>query len=162
MKVWRDFSQGQQYKISLRNAWVRNPQPCRVDLGIAVNTQEGLFVPVLRDVASRTAGNLRNGIDRLKADVAARTVPPEELRGPTIALSNYGMLAGTHTVMVPPPPVAAILGAGRIAPRVVAVGGAPAVHRTLPLSLTFDHRAATGGEAGAFMAAAIADLEKPD
>ncbi|MFO1059147.1 MAG: 2-oxo acid dehydrogenase subunit E2 [Dongiaceae bacterium] len=59
------------------------------------------------------------------------------------------------------PPQVAILGAGRIRTRIVAVDGQPAARRLLPLSLTFDHRAASGGEAARFLAAVIADLELP-
>ena len=130
----------------------------RIDVAIAVDTPEGLFVPVLRDVGGRNDEELRQGLERLKADVAARTVPPAEMRGYSIILSNFGMIAGRYAAPVLLPPTVAILGAGRVAPRVVAVDGRPVVHRMLPLSLTFDHRAVTGGEAGRFLAAAIADL----
>jgi len=71
------------------------------------------------------------------------------------------MLGGRHAALVVIPPQVAIVGAGRIAPQVVAVEGQPAVRRTLPLSLTFDHRAVTGGEAARFMAALIDDLRTP-
>jgi pyruvate dehydrogenase E2 component (dihydrolipoamide acetyltransferase) len=64
--------------------------------------------------------------------------------------------------MVVVPPQVAIVGAGRIAPRIVPVGGQPAVHHILPVSLTIDHRAVTGAEATRFLTAAIADLEQPD
>ena len=57
------------------------------------------------------------------------------------------------------PPTVAILGAGRVRDAIVAINGAPAAHPMLPLSLTFDHRAVTGGEATRFLAAVIADLE---
>jgi pyruvate dehydrogenase E2 component (dihydrolipoamide acetyltransferase) len=59
----------------------------KIDLGIAVDTEEGLFVPVLHDVGNRDAADLRKGLDALKQDIKARTVPPEELRGYTITLS---------------------------------------------------------------------------
>ncbi|MBI2316097.1 MAG: 2-oxo acid dehydrogenase subunit E2 [Betaproteobacteria bacterium] len=131
----------------------------KIDLGIAVDTPDGLFVPVLRDVGNRDAKDLRRGLDRMRADVVARKIPPEELRGNTITLSNFGMIAGRYSAPVIVPPTVAILGAGRIFSRVTAVEGAPAVRRTLPLSLTFDHRCVTGGEAGRFLAAVIGDLE---
>jgi len=134
----------------------------QVDLGIAVNTDEGLFVPTMRDVGSRDAADLRAGLERLKSDVLARAIPPEELRGQTITLSNYGTIVGQHSEMVVVPPQVAIFGAGVIAEKVVAVDGKATIRRIMPLSLTFDHRAATGGEAGAFLKAAIKDLEKPD
>lgn len=134
----------------------------RVDLGIAMDTEDGLFVPVLRDVGGRDAGDLREGLERMKADVRARRVPPEELRGQTITLSNFGMFGGRHAALVVLPPQVAILGAGRIAERAVAHEGQLALRRVLPLSLTFDHRAIMGGEASRFLAAVVRDLEKPE
>lgn len=130
----------------------------RIDLGIAVDTQDGLFVPVMRDVGNRDKADLRRGLERMKADIEVRKIPPEELRGATITLSNFGKLAGRYAAPVVVPPQVGILSAGRIAPRVIAIDGSPAVRRTLPLSLTFDHRAVTGGEAARFLAAIVADL----
>jgi pyruvate dehydrogenase E2 component (dihydrolipoamide acetyltransferase) len=132
----------------------------KVDLGIAMDTEEGLFVPVLRDVGRRATEDLRRGLEAMKADVKARTVPVEELRGATITLSNFGMFGGQHAALVVVPPQIAILGAGRIHDRVVPVAGAPAVRGALPLSLTFDHRAVMGGEASRFLAAIVADLQR--
>lgn len=131
----------------------------KIDVGVAVDTTEGLFVPVLRDVANRESADLRRGLERMRADVVARTIPPEELRGYTITLSNFGMIGAKYAAPIVMPPTVAILGAGRIRDQVVAVEGRPAVHRVLPLSLTFDHRAVTGGEATRFLNAVIADLE---
>lgn len=132
----------------------------RIDLGIAVDTEGGLIVPVLRNVGERDAKDLRAGLDRLRADVAARSIPPEELRGATITLSNFGMIGGRFANLIVVPPQVAIIGAGRISQRVVAHHGAAAVRRTLPLSLTFDHRVVTGGEATRFLAALKRDLER--
>jgi pyruvate dehydrogenase E2 component (dihydrolipoamide acetyltransferase) len=134
----------------------------KIDLGIAVDTPDGLFVPIMRDVGARDAADLRRGLDALKRDVEARAIPPEELRGATITLSNFGRFgAGRYAALVVVPPQVAIVGAGRIEPRVRAVGGRPAVCRTLPLSLTFDHRPINGAEAARFLAAMVEDLERP-
>ncbi len=133
----------------------------RVDLGIAMDTEEGLFVPVLRNVGERDAADLRRGLEAMKSDVERRSVPLDELRGQTITLSNFGMHGGQHAALVVLPPQVAILGAGRRQDRVVAIDGEPAVRSVLPLSLTFDHRAVTGGEASRFLAAVIVDLEEP-
>lgn len=130
----------------------------KIDLGIAIDTADGLFVPVLRDIGNRAAEELRRSLGALKTAMHARKVPPEDLRGNTITLSNFGMIAGRYAAPVVLPPTVAILGAGRAGSAVVAFDGMPAVRRILPLSLTFDHRAVTGGEAGRFMAAVIADL----
>src|SRR5579875_2778330 len=134
----------------------------QIDLGIAVDTEEGLFVPVLRNVGARDAADLRRGLERMKADVRARTVPVAELRGQTITLSNFGMFAGRFAALVIVPPQVAILGAGRIRAAPVVADGRIVPHRLLPLSLTFDHRAVTGGEAARFLKAAIADLERAE
>lgn len=130
-----------------------------VDLGIAVDTPDGLFVPVLRDVANRDPEDLRQGLEAMKADVRARTVAPEHLRGQTITLSNFGAIAGRHATLVVVPPQVAIVGAGRARDAVVAQHGHAVVTRVLPLSLTFDHRVVMGGEATRFLRALIADLQ---
>ena len=131
----------------------------QVDLGIAVDTDQGLFVPVLRDIGNRADDDLRAGLERLETDVSARSIPPREMLGATITLSNFGMLGGRHAALVVLPPQVAILGAGRMAPRAVVANGEVVVHRLLPLSLTFDHRAVTGGEAARFLAAVKKALE---
>ncbi len=130
----------------------------KIHLGLAVDTPEGLFVPVLHDVGERTPDDLEKGLDRLKADVRARTIPPEELRGYTIILSNFGTIAGRYASPIVQPPTVAILGAGVIRDQVLAKAGAPAVRKVLPLSLTFDHRVVTGGEAARFLRAVMEDL----
>lgn len=147
------------------NAWYDGARMERrlhsmIDLGLAVDIGDGLIVPVLRDVGNRDAASLRQGVDRLKADVRARTVPLVELRGQTITLSNFGMFAGRYATLVIVPPQVAILGAGMARLVVVPHDGKPVVRRVLPLSLTFDHRAVTGGEAALFLRAAICDLEQ--
>ncbi|MGD9536698.1 MAG: dihydrolipoamide acetyltransferase family protein [Alphaproteobacteria bacterium] len=132
----------------------------RIDLGIAIDTGDGLFAPVLHDVGNREPADIRRGIERLKADLRARSVPLSELRGQTITLSNFGTIAGIHAALVVVPPQVAIVGAGVIGRQVVVVGGRYEARSLLPLSLTFDHRCITGGEAARFLAALTADLEK--
>ena len=91
----------------------------RVDVGIAVDLEGGLIVPVLRNVGARDSADLRAGLDRMRADAAARSIPPEELRGATITLSNFGMIAGRFASLIVVPPQVAIVGAGRAGQRVV-------------------------------------------
>ena len=146
------------------NAWYDSQRigryvVAKVDLGIAVDTPDGLLVPVLRNVGERGPEDVRRALADLVRDARARKVPPEELRGHTITLSNFGTIAGRYASPVVVPPTVAIVGAGRIRDQVVAAEGAPAVHRVIPLSLTFDHRAVSGGEAGRFLAAMMADLQ---
>jgi pyruvate dehydrogenase E2 component (dihydrolipoamide acetyltransferase) len=139
--------------------WVLRPN-AEVHLGIAMETEDGLFVPVLRDAGRRPTADLAAEFDALQAAVRERTIAPERLRGQTITLSNFGAVAGIHAAMVVVPPQVAIVGAGRAAPRVVAGAAGPVVHRVLPLSITIDHRVITGVEACRFLAALIADLEQ--
>jgi pyruvate dehydrogenase E2 component (dihydrolipoamide acetyltransferase) len=131
-----------------------------VDIGIAVDTDDGLFVPVLRDVSRRAADDLRRGLDAMRADVTARRVAPEHLKGATITLSNFGVFGGRHASLVVVPPQVSIVGAGRARDTVAPHAGGIAVRRHLPLSLTFDHRVVMGGEATRFLIALRADLEE--
>lgn len=133
----------------------------QLDLGIAVDTQDGLFVPVLRNVAARSADDLREGMARLRADVQARSIPPREMMGATLTLSNFGTLFGRYANPIVVPPQVAIVAAGRLREEPVAVKGEVVVHPVLPLSLTFDHRAVTGGEAARFLRALVEALEQP-
>lgn len=130
----------------------------KIDLGVAVDTKDGLFVPVLRDVGNRNREDLRNALNKIKRDVHARKIPAEELRGYTFTLSNFGTFGGRYADPIVVPPTVAILGAGHIRLQVVAVDDRAVVHHILPLSLTFDHRSVTGGEATRFLARAIDDL----
>lgn len=149
------------------NAWFDSKEMGRrllkhVDIGMAVDTPEGLFVPVLRDVAKRTNADLRDALNKIKEHVKARTIPPEEMRGYTITLSNFGTFGGRYADPIVVPPTVAILGAGRIRDEVVPCNGEIVIHRIMPLSLTVDHRAVTGGEAARFLMAVIKDLQKQD
>ena len=149
------------------NAWYDSKEMGRrllekIDLGIAVDTEDGLFVPVLRDVEHRSPDDLRTALNKIKGDVKSRSIPPEEMRGYTITLSNFGTFGGRYADPIVVPPTVAILGAGRMRDEVVAYQGQPVVHRIMPLSLTVDHRSVTGGEAARFLMAVIADLEKAE
>ncbi|HEY5759989.1 MAG TPA: 2-oxo acid dehydrogenase subunit E2, partial [Steroidobacter sp.] len=133
----------------------------QIHLAIAVDTSEGLIVPVLRDVTSQSAAQLRVQLDDIKQRTRARTITPEEMRDYTFTLSNFGTVAGRYATPLVVPPTVAILAAGKLQRDVVAGAKAPEIHVRLPLSLTFDHRCVTGGEALRFLAAVIADLQLP-
>jgi len=133
----------------------------RMQLGIAVDTPDGLIVPVLRDADRLGADALGRALAALTDAALARTLAPAALRGATITLSNFGAIGGRFASLVVVPPQVAILGAGRAHEQVVRVADGFAAHRMLPLSLTFDHRAVTGGEATRFLMAVKAALERP-
>jgi 2-oxoisovalerate dehydrogenase E2 component (dihydrolipoyl transacylase) len=132
-----------------------------IDLGIAIDSPDGLFVPVLRDVAKSNQQDWRRQIDAAKSGVKQRTLLPAEFRNPTITLSNFGTIAGQHAALVIMPPQVAIVGAGRMTERPVRADAGVVMHRMLPLSVTFDHRVVTGGEAARFLLAIATDLRQP-
>ena len=149
------------------NAWfdganLTRTQHPHVDLGIAVDTDDGLFVPALRNADMLDGNGVRAAIKRLRAQVEDRSIPSSELSGYTISLSNFGMFAGRYATPVVVPPCVAIIGAGKLSHDVVAVMGGIEVHRRMPISLSFDHRACSGGEAARFLAALLDDLAHPN
>jgi len=151
--------------VPILNSWydgraMRLQTYLKIDLGVAVDLEGGLIVPVLRDVASRDSAALRRDLDALKVAVRDRSIPAADLRHPTITLSNFGMLAGRQAALVVMPPQVAIIGVGRIALQAAPGEKQIVLRHRLPLSITFDHRAVTGGEAGRFLRAMISDLEK--
>jgi 2-oxoisovalerate dehydrogenase E2 component (dihydrolipoyl transacylase) len=131
-----------------------------VHVGIAVDTGDGLIVPVLRDAGARGRAAIAPALRDLVADARARRLPPEALRDATITLSNFGSLGGLFASLVVVPPQVAILGAGRVRPVAVPAAGGFASRKMLPLSLTFDHRAVSGGDAARFLAAVKSALER--
>ncbi|NNE51730.1 MAG: 2-oxo acid dehydrogenase subunit E2 [Sulfitobacter sp.] len=144
------------------NAWFdgqRRQLHDRVDLTLAVDTPDGLFTPVLRDLQNTT--DIDAQIEWAKAAVRDRSISPEDMRHATISLSNFGPIGGAFAALVVSPPQVAIVGAGRISEQAVLVEGKPEAHRILPLSLTFDHRAVTGGEAARFLTALREHLQRP-
>ena len=145
------------------NAWFDGDNLTRtlhphVDIGIAVDTEDGLFVPALRNADVLDAAGVRTALNRIRDQVKSRSIPPEELKGYTISLSNFGVFAGRYATPVVVPPCVAIVAAGKLRHEVVAVMGGIETHRVIPLSLTFDHRACTGGEAARFLKAMLDDL----
>lgn len=147
------------------NAWFDGEKLARriighVDIGIAVDTEDGLFVPTMRNCESLTPEQIRGEMNVIKNQVKSRSIPPEAMKDYTIMLSNFGVYAGRYATPVITPPCVSIIAAGKLRHEVVPVLGGMEAHRTIPLSLTFDHRAVTGGEAARFLAAMIKDLNQ--
>jgi pyruvate dehydrogenase E2 component (dihydrolipoamide acetyltransferase) len=148
------------------NAWFDGDNLTRtlhphVDIGIAVDTDDGLFVPALRNADMLDARGVREAVNRLRTQVEDRTIPMSELTGYTISLSNFGMFAGRYATPVIVPPCVAIIAAGKGRHQMTPVMGGFESHKVIPLSVTFDHRACTGGEAARFLKAMLDDLAKP-
>lgn len=148
------------------NAWFDGDNLTRtlhphVDIGIAVDTDDGLFVPALRNADMLDARGVREAISRLRIQIEDRSIAPSELSGYTISLSNFGMFAGRYATPVVVPPCVAIVAAGRARHQITPVIGGFESHKVIPLSITFDHRACTGGEAARFLRAILDDLGLP-
>ena len=134
----------------------------RVDIAMAVDTEDGLIVPVIRNVEAMSLGDIRAAVKNLAEATRKRTVAPQDMVNYTFTLSNFGTMAGRYATPLMVPPTVAILGTGKLRHDVVAVMGGIEVHRRIPLSLSFDHRCITGGEAARFLAGVIQDLELPE
>lgn len=148
------------------NAWFDTKHGARqcfdeVHLGLAMDNNEGLFVPVIHNAGKLSDIELRAMINDFKRTVSNREISADKLKGATITLSNFGKFAGRFASPIIVPPMVAILAIGRLYQgAVVTSNGAVEAHNILPLSLSFDHRAVTGGEATRFLGAVMESLQK--
>jgi 2-oxoisovalerate dehydrogenase E2 component (dihydrolipoyl transacylase) len=133
-----------------------------VNVGIAVDTPDGLYVPVISEAQAKSNAELRTDVETLRKKISDKAIKPSDLTGATITLSNYGSIAGRYGTPIVTPPQVAILGCGRFRNELKMTERGIENQRMLPLSLSFDHRACTGGEGARFLAAVMADLEKPE
>jgi pyruvate dehydrogenase E2 component (dihydrolipoamide acetyltransferase) len=132
----------------------------RYDIGVAVQTEQGLVVPVVRDCGSHSLEQLDAEVRRLAEAAHAGTLKPAELRGGTFTVTSAGKSAGLLTTALINHPEVAILGVHRIAERPVVRDGEIVVRRMGNVSVTFDHRVIDGRRAAEFGLAVIAQLEK--
>lgn len=132
-----------------------------VNLGIAVDSRHGLYVPVLRHADEYEPQDVRRWLDQTVEGIRERKIGREQLQHATITLSNFGAIAGIYATPVVTPPQVAIVGAGRILDRVVIRNGQAISVKAMPLSVTFDHRACTGGEAARFTKVLAEHLQRP-
>jgi pyruvate/2-oxoglutarate dehydrogenase complex dihydrolipoamide acyltransferase (E2) component len=132
----------------------------RYDLGFAVQTDQGLVVPVVRGCDSRPLEELDADVRRLAESAREGRLTPEELRGSTVTVSSAGKLAGLFQTPIVNHPEVAILSLGRVADRPVVRDGELAVRPLGYVALTFDHRVVDGARAAEFGLAVIATLER--
>jgi pyruvate dehydrogenase E2 component (dihydrolipoamide acetyltransferase) len=131
----------------------------RYDLGLAVQTDDGLVVPVVRDCDTASIDDLAAEVARLAESARAGTLKPEELRGSTFTVTSAGKLAGLFQTPIVNHPEVAILSIGRVDERPVVRDGKVEVARTGYVSITFDHRVVDGARAAEFGLAVIRKLE---
>ncbi len=132
----------------------------RYDLGIAVDTDAGLVVPVVRGVDGLSREQVDAEIHRLAAGARAGTLQPDELRDSTFTVTSAGAFGGLFVTPLINHPEVAILGIHRIGPRPVVREGAVVVREMGNVSVTFDHRVVDGARAGAFCVDLIGRLEQ--
>jgi pyruvate/2-oxoglutarate dehydrogenase complex dihydrolipoamide acyltransferase (E2) component len=131
----------------------------RCDLGIAVQTEQGLVVPVVRACGTESLEALAAEVTRLAESARAGTLKPEELRGGTFTVTSAGKLGGLLVTPLVNHPEVGILGLHRIGPRPVVRDGEIVVRQIGNVSVTFDHRVVDGARAAAFTLDVIARLE---
>jgi pyruvate dehydrogenase E2 component (dihydrolipoamide acetyltransferase) len=133
-----------------------------VHLGVAVATERGLIVPVIRDVDKKPLLDLQRELGVLAQRVREGKATLEDLRGGTFTVTNIGALGGTGAIPIINYPEVAILGVARGREEAVVRDGAIVPRLLLPLSLTFDHRVADGADGARFASAIVRRLEHPD
>ena len=131
-------------------------------LGVAVATERGLIVPVIRDVDGKPVLELARELAALAGRVREGKATLDDLRGGTFTITNLGALGGTGAIPIINYPEVAILGVARAREEAVVRGGQIVARLMLPLSLTFDHRVADGADGARFAADVIRRLEHPE
>jgi pyruvate/2-oxoglutarate dehydrogenase complex dihydrolipoamide acyltransferase (E2) component len=132
----------------------------RYDIGVAVQTDEGLVVPVVRGCDAKTVAEIDAEVKRLADAARSGRLTPQEVRGSTFTVTSAGKLAGLFQTPIVNYPEVAILSVGRIAPRPVVRRGKVVVESVGTIALTFDHRVVDGARAAEFGLAVIALLEE--
>lgn len=131
------------------------------NLGVAVDTADGLMVPVVKEVGKKNIFRLAKELADLAEKARSRTIDLADLRGGTFTITNFGAMGGIYGFPIIHHPEVAILGTGRIQEKPLAVDGKVEIRKVLPLSLSFDHRVVDGAEAVRFMNTLIEMLEDP-
>jgi pyruvate dehydrogenase E2 component (dihydrolipoamide acetyltransferase) len=128
-------------------------------IGIAVDTEQGLIVPVIRDVDKKSISDLAKELEQVAAKARDRKISAEELKGGTFTISNQGAIGGAHFTPIVNTPEVAILGLGRGAMKPVARDEKVVIRMMTPLGLSYDHRVIDGGEAARFIVDLVAALQ---
>ena len=132
----------------------------RYDIGVAVQTEQGLVVPVVRGADARSLEDVDAEIRRLADSARAGSLAPDEVRGSTFTVTSAGKLAGLFQTPIVNHPEVAILSVGRVAPRAVVRDGEIVVRHTGTIAVTFDHRVVDGARAAEFGLAVIARVQR--
>ncbi|NIO03467.1 MAG: 2-oxo acid dehydrogenase subunit E2 [Proteobacteria bacterium] len=132
------------------------------NIGVAVDTKDGLMVPVVKNAKEKSILALADELLKLSEKARERTIDLADLKGGTFTITNYGAVGGIYGSPIINYPEVAILGVGKILEKPVVIDGTIEIRKVLPLSLSFDHRVIDGAEAARFMNTVIDHLEDPD
>jgi len=132
------------------------------NIGVAVDTPEGLMVPVIRDADKKSILELAADLQELSRKARERKITLDEMKGSTFTITNYGHFGGTFATPVINYPDVAILGTGKISEKPWVHDGQIVIRKILPLSLTFDHRVTDGVDASLFLTKFIGYVEDPN
>lgn len=132
------------------------------NISIAVDTEDGLMVPVIKHCDEKSILEIAKEIETLATAARSRKIDLADLKGGTFTITNFGSISGTYGVPIINYPEVAILGLGKIEDRAVVREGNIVVRKILPLSLTFDHRVVDGAEGARFLTKVKEYLENPD
>jgi pyruvate dehydrogenase E2 component (dihydrolipoamide acetyltransferase) len=132
-----------------------------VNIGVAVDTERGLVVPVIRDITAKSVGELAEEMSELLPRAKAGKALPDELTGGTFTITNLGAYEIDAFTPIINPPECAVLGVGRLVDRYVVLDGQPAIRTMMALSLTFDHRLVDGAPAARFLQRIKQLIERP-
>lgn len=131
------------------------------NIGVAVDTPDGLIVPVVKNVEKKTIRELAAELQDLSVRARERTIKLEDLKGSTFTITNYGAFGAVFATPIINYPDVAILGTGKISDKPRVKEGRVVIRKVLPLSLTFDHRVNDGAGAAKFLTRLVAYLEDP-
>jgi pyruvate dehydrogenase E2 component (dihydrolipoamide acetyltransferase) len=131
------------------------------NLGVAVDTKDGLIVPVVKNVKGKNIFQLATELTELSDKARARTIDLADLKGGTFTITNFGAMGGLYGFPIIHHPEVGILGMGKIFEKPLVKEGKIEIRKVLPLSLSFDHRVVDGAEAVRFMNTVIQFLEDP-
>ncbi len=147
------------------HAWVDGEELVsyqRMDIGVAIDTPQGLIVPVVHGVDRMSIPELSNRIRELADRAVEHKLTPDEMAGNTFTVSNLGPFVSAHATQVLAPRTTGIISLGRAGKKPVVAGEGVTVASVMPLSASFDHRAVDGGMAARFLAMLMANLEQPE
>jgi pyruvate dehydrogenase E2 component (dihydrolipoamide acetyltransferase) len=128
-------------------------------IGIAVDTEAGLIVPVIRNADSKSLLDISLELEALAQRARDRKVSSEDLKGGTFTISNQGGIGGAHFTPIVNKPEVAILGLGRGAMKPTVTGGGIEARLLMPIGLSYDHRVIDGGTAARFTVDLVAAFE---